>query len=253
MKKIITLLTDYGMEDYYEALVLGRIYQVVSDVQVITLHVKKYDIIAAGFSLAQYYKEYPEGTLHIVLVNDGHLDHQDMIVFKIGAFYLQTYNNGIVSYLNENPVHQWIVPSSGILFPSFKELDLVSKVVEAWEKGQIEKMFLPLEAYETSILLQPIPEKDRIVGHIVYIDSYGNCITNVHVDLFLKYSSFKQFDIVVGKHRITGLARDYSEVGSADLMALFGHHGYLEIANAKEKADTLLGLKIGSTIRIEFR
>ena len=253
MKKVITLLTDYDMVDYYEALVLGRIYQVISDVQVITLHVKKYDIAAAGFSLAQYYKEFPEGTLHIVLVNDSHPSHQDMVVFKIGTFYLLTFNNGIVSYLNEKPVHQWIVPPSRIFFPSFKELDLVSKVVDAWYEGQIEKMFLSFEAYETSILLQPIPAKDQIVGHVIYIDSYGNCITNIHVDLFLKYSSFKQFDIIVGKHRITELVRDYSEAGTADLVALFGHHGYLEIAIVKEKADTLLGLKVGSTIRIEFR
>ena len=95
---------------------------------------------------------------------------------------------------------------------------------------------------------------DHIRASIIYIDSYGNLITNVTRKLFDEVGKGFPFEILMrsSKHSINKLNRNYNEVGESDLLAIFGHSGYMEIALNRGSAAKLLGLKVNESIRIEF-
>ncbi|MCX7696228.1 MAG: SAM-dependent chlorinase/fluorinase [Bacteroidales bacterium] len=254
MRKFITLLTDYSVYDYYETILIGKLYSLCPDAVIVSQRVyKKHDIKTAGFFLAQYYKDFPENTLHISLVNDAHSEHQDMLLIQYSKCFVLTFNNGMISFLLDDPLKIWLIDQQNIVTPSFKEYDFISKVVQSWLRGNIDENFCEMTYnVERRLMVKPIIEKNSIVCHVIHTDSYGNCITNLHEDDFQKLAAGRRYKITIGKYVLDRIVWDYPEAGYSELVALFGKHGYLEIAIVIDNACQLLGLREGSTIRIEF-
>jgi S-adenosylmethionine hydrolase len=108
--------------------------------------------------------------------------------------------------------------------------------------------------YRQMLMHAPPIGSDHLRASIIYIDSYGNLITNVKRTLFDEVGKGLQVEIVLrnNKHSIKRIHTNYNEVGENDLVALFNSAGYLEIALNRGAANKLLGLKVNDSLRIEF-
>ena len=133
----------------------------------------------------------------------------------------------------------------GNSIPSFPGLSVFSKVAcEIIKKTPLKNIGEPVSDYSKQIPLRATIEDNSITGTVIYIDSYGDAITNISRELFERIGKGRAFEIYVqSKHyKITELNTYYSETTEGDLLALFNSVGLLEIAIRNGSAKELLNL-----------
>ena len=103
--------------------------------------------------------------------------------------------------------------------------------------------------------LNAVLQKDMIRGSVIYVDHYGNAITNINKNAFERIQKGRSFTILFGREdeMITELSKKYTDVSTAEKLALFGENNQLQIAINKGEASKLLGLRLHEIIRIEFK
>lgn len=255
----ITLISDYGHNNPYVAALKGSIFSVLPNVQIIDIShsINPHDVLQAAYILKNSTSNFPENTVHIISVDTSYAKHkQFLIVQHKNQFYIGA-DNGIFSLLfDEKPENIYSVNNDLIevddLFPD-KNLfvKLASKII----KGE------DLKSFTTQTIIKnikqniaPVVEENLIRGNIIFIDGYGNAITNISENLFeRKKVDKKRFAIFYRrKDKITYISKNYSDVKNGTELALFNESGLLEIAMNTGKAGQLLGLNVGGQIIIEF-
>ena len=103
-------------------------------------------------------------------------------------------------------------------------------------------------------ILFPVIENNIIRGVVTYIDNYGNAITNIKKETFIKTIRDKEFNILFGRENdgIINISNKYKDVDLAEKLAIFNSNNFLQISINQGKASSLLGLKYFDVIRIEF-
>jgi hypothetical protein len=102
------------------------------------------------------------------------------------------------------------------------------------------------------MLLKPVHDANVVKGHVMYIDSYENIITNITESFFREARKGRKFTIVFRSYEINKISRSYTDVAPGEILALFDSNGFLEIALNQGNAAGLLGLEVRNMIRIEF-
>lgn len=256
---IITLTTDLGLKDYYVASIKGQIYSQLSDVTIIDIshEIPDYEINVAAFCLKNCYKDFPEGTIHIIGVSPEADDGTKHILVKKDGYYFIGADNGIFALLfEEQPSEIFeldIIPPSGkATFPT-KEV-FVKAACHIGRGGTPELIGHRIDTVTEKTNFQPAIDEDVIRGIAVYIDSYGNITTNITRHLFGLIGKNRPFTIVFRRadYNINVLHDAYNAVPQGEKVALFGANNHLEIAINKGNANKLFGIKLRDTIRIEF-
>jgi S-adenosylmethionine hydrolase len=101
-------------------------------------------------------------------------------------------------------------------------------------------------------LFEPVVSGNVIRGQVTHIDAYENAITNISAKLFRKEQRQRHFEIYFSGYRIRKIDKSYNDVGLAELVAIFGTHGMLEIALNQGKAASLCGLERNTAVIITF-
>jgi len=103
--------------------------------------------------------------------------------------------------------------------------------------------------------LNAVITKDMIRGAVIYVDSYGNAITNISKEVFENAQKGRNISILFGREdeEITKISAKYKEVPLSEKLAIFGENRLLQIAINQGKANKLLGLKLHEIIRVEFK
>ncbi|MEG1498864.1 MAG: SAM-dependent chlorinase/fluorinase [Bacteroidales bacterium] len=273
--QIITLLSDWGEKDYYVSIVKGKIYEKIPEVTILDIchQVKKFDIIQAAFILKNTYSFFPQGTIHIVGVNDIASPKMPHIVVKANNHYFIGADNGIFSLLFENEDCQvWEIKvyqeSNVYTFPS---KDLFPKVAALLiQKEPMENIGYPSHLQKKITPTQPAftynkNEEGEIIGgsikgQVIYIDDYGNVLTNITESIFREYASrFGHFQIKTRPSAsgpdevIKIISKAYQDVREAELCALFLENHHLEISLNQGHAASLMGFEIGSPVTVLFK
>ena len=137
---------------------------------------------------------------------------------------------------------------------TFTTRDRFVKVAAMIAKGvPFSEIGGPYPKIRECLAFQPTMNNNSIHGIITFVDSYENAVTNITKELFEKVRNGRAFEIRIGKYTIDKVCRSYTEVPVAEKMALFGTHGYLEIAMNHGKAASLLGLSRDSSVDITFK
>ena len=137
---------------------------------------------------------------------------------------------------------------------TFTTRDRFVKVAAMIAKGvPFSEIGGPYPKIRECLAFQPTMNSNSIHGIITFVDSYENAVTNITKELFEKVRNGRAFEIRIGKYTIDKVCRSYTEVPVAEKMALFGTHGYLEIAMNHGKAASLLGLSRDSSVDITFK
>lgn len=271
---IITLTTDFGFKDPFVASVKARIYRELPDAVVVDIShgISPFDIAEAAFVVKNTYKDFPDGTIHIIGVDALLSPNKKPIAALIDEHYFIGTDNGILSLISAEIAPKELVeisipqvqnesvfPTRDIFVPVACHLARGGKLSVAGQKLKSIK--------EISALKPAVKDDKMIIGTVIYIDNYGNAITNISEKIFSKTAKKRNFRISYRNHEFTKILRNYNEVvnnfdneagfyGAG--MAIFGSSGFLEIAVYKSNpqtvgaASTLYGLKKGSEIRVEF-
>ncbi len=270
---IITLTTDMGLNDHYVASLKGTIYSAVSNATIVDIShaVKPFDISEAAFLVASCYKDFPEGTVHVIgldsepIVNFGGADGSFPSILQFDNQYFVSNDNGFFgSFLGENvPQAFWRIDdvlSDPRLFKFPTKNMLIPVGLKLMKGEKIEQFASPFSEYKNAFTPTAISESNLIKGHVIHIDHYGNAITNVHESLFERYGKDVPFILYFKKkdYFIDEISMAYNEVPQGEKVALFNENGHLEIAinrganGSTGGAEQLFGLSSGDMIRIEF-
>ncbi len=266
---IITITSDCGTEDHYPAAVKGKILSQLPDAVIVdvTYQIPPFNIGRAAYILRNVFPYYPENTIHIIGVNAiASMQCPHVVVHAHGQYFIGA-DNGIFSLLfDELPteVYEIDLHQDSDYF-TFPVRDLFSKVAcEIAKNTPLEQIGSKTHIANRIERLKPVHKLERdengipvaaeIRANIVYIDHYGNVITNLHQNLFEEYGrQFQSYSIKFrGKDQIAKLSRAYQDVSKGNPLAIFDSNGYLQLATNYGNFSKLEGMDTRDTVLIKF-
>lgn len=255
---IITLTTDLGYKDFYQAALKGAILTLQPHLNIIdiTHSISPFNIPQAAFVLKNAFPYFPKGTVHLIGINSVFDEQVKYLAIEYKEHFFIGSDNGVFSLIfNEEPTS--IVELNimqDLKFLHFPLTDIFAKAAAHLANGgKLLEIGIPVNEIEQRMNLQPVIETNVIKGSVIYIDSFQNVITNISKDLFSSIQQNRDFILYFRKNEsISQLSWHYNEVPEGEKLCLFGISNYLEIAINKGNASGLLGLHLGDIVRVEF-
>ena len=255
---VITLTTDLGNVDFYQAALKGSLISQYPEVRLVDIShdVPPFDIQNAAFLLRNAYPYFPEGTVHLIGIDSVFNDDARYLALRYqGHFFIGT-DNGIFSLMFDSDPEEIVELNlmQDLKYLHFPLTDIFSKAASHLARGgMLKDIGDPTNRIVERSLIQPVVEKDGLRGSVVYVDSFGNVISNISKELFNVEQKGRDFTVYFRRNEtINHLSWHYNEVPEGEKLCLFGISNYLEIAINKGDASKLLGLKAGDIIRVEF-
>lgn len=255
-EKIITLTTDFGYEDGYVGVVKGVILRICPEARTVDLshEIQPWNISAASWIVSNSYPYFPKGSVHVGVVDPGVGSKRRFLLIEAGGHFFIGPDNGIFSGIltlnNGGEVRAYELKESEYWLPdisnSFHARDVFAPVAAHFVAGvSIEK--LGTEISLDSLVHLPTREiktkEGRLEGSVVYVDRFGNLITNIKRDL-VKTASLCQ----VGKRSIGRIGQTYGSAEQGAPIAFVGSHGFLEIAVSQGRADEKLDAGVNTPV-----
>jgi len=273
---IITLTTDFGIKDHFVGVLKGSIYTELPDVNIVDIShgIAPFNIQECAYILQNSYHNFPKGTIHIVGVDSEATQENQHIAVLVDGHYFVSANTGVIglitSELRPEKVVQINIPDR--IQGSFPVMSVFVQVAcHIARGGTLEVVGKPFADLKLLREFSPRISEDgkKIIGSVIYIDNYGNVVTNIRKNLFEDQGKGKAFELQARNQKITQIHNSYSDIidfnlekskrkGDGDLLALFNSSGYIELAIYKSNlntvggAATLLGLEYRDTISIDF-
>jgi len=255
---IITLTTDVGDKDIYQAALKGSILRLLPTVNIvdITHNVAAFNVQQAAFILKNSFYYFPEDTVHLIGIDTVFNSDTKYLALKYKNHYFVGSDNGIFSLMfNSDPDE--IVEINIMQDLKFLHFPLADIFVKAAchlaGGGKLSEIGLPITDIERKMTLQPVVEKNLIKGAVIYIDAFQNVITNITKEFFNKVQQGRRFTLHFKRNEtINHLSWHYNEVPEGEKLCLFGISDHLEIAINKGNASGLLGLSLGDSVIIDF-
>ncbi len=255
---IITLTTDWHQGDYYTGAVKGKILSLCPHARIVDIahDIPAFNQQKAAFILRNTWSFFPKGTVHIVGLQ-AESEEEPLIIAHEGQYFIMA-DTGLAGLLfPDGPGEVYRIPA-GEKTTLFPVLDQFVPVACALVSGKKPKeLGQPTEEADAIHPMRAAIEEGIITGLVIYIDSYGNAITNITKETFDRVGGNRPFEIYPGTgsslYRITRLNQHYYETPPGDILALFNSLDLLEIAIYHGNAGELLGLDINSSIRVKFK
>ncbi len=253
---IITLTTDLGLKDYYVSAVKGAILSNFPSVSIVDVshQIPTYNIQDAAYILKNAYVNFPIGTIHIIGVKAEYTNVSPHVIVYANGHWFVGADNGIFSLLlDEAPEKVFEITNIETNLLSFPTRDVFAKIACCIAKGDAIENFAKIKnGLNERMPFRAASMEDMIRGSVVYIDSYGNVMTNINKILFNQIGKKRAFVIEFARYEINKLSNSYSDVPEGEALVLFNATDNLEISMNTGKADSLLGLKLNDSITIRF-
>jgi S-adenosylmethionine hydrolase len=261
---MITLLTDFGVTDYFVAAVKGVILSINPQAQIIdiTHEIPAQDIFSAAFTLGACYHNFPAGTIHVAVVDPGVGSKRRPLIIEAGGFHFVGPDNGIFSYVysRESEINVFHILSEEYFHrpvsPTFHGRDVFGPVAARLSLGdRPDALAERIDDYVKFVIPQPEVNKKTgpIEGSIIHIDRFGNCITNFTTDDLSSGQSMIMIRMQVKNHEIKRFGTHFEQAGGKDdLFAYPGSAGYWEIAVWCGSAAQVLGVRVGDKVVVDL-
>jgi hypothetical protein len=219
--------------------------------------IKPHNILQAAYILKNAAQYFPKGTIHIISIDTSFELHKQILIVQYNSHFYIGADNGIFSLLFDEQPQQVLQVKNELINVNDLSLDknlFVTLALKLTKNEDINNFTNPSEIKNIKQNISPVVEENLIRGSIVFIDGYGNAISNISKNLFdLKSTDKNHFNIFYRrKEKISYISKNYSDVKHGYELALFNEAGLLEISMNTGKAGQLLGLIEGSQIIIEF-
>jgi len=271
---IITLTTDFGLKDPYVGAVKGAIYSELPDVNIVDIshYVTPFHIAEAAYIIKNAYYTFPKGSIHIIGVDAEHTPENKHVAVYMDGHYFICADNGIMCLLtakfNADKIVQINIHDR--ITSNFTVMDaFVQTACHIARGGTLEVIGKALEKLKNISGMQPAVANNSINGQVIYIDNYGNAVTNITRELFKTVGKGRDFTLTTRSekhHRIynhySGFVDFSKEESKRDVdgkaIAIFNSADYIEIATYKSNpltigsASSLFGLKNSTPVHIKF-
>ncbi|MEO6446484.1 MAG: SAM-dependent chlorinase/fluorinase [Gemmatimonadaceae bacterium] len=244
MRPLITLLTDFGTADGYVAEVKGVLYSQAPDALVVDLShdIPAQDVEMARLTVARYWRRYPPGTVHVVLVDPGVGTARLCLAVSSEGQFLVGPDNGVLSpalLLPDARAVELVVPLGAAR--TFHGRDVFAPAAAALSMGVgIDALGSEMGGAKVRRTPEAVRREDgAVVGEVIAVDHFGNAITNV---------LGARSGVVAAGGRPIPIRATYADVAVGAPVALSGSTGLLEIAVREGNAAASLGLVRGSAV-----
>jgi S-adenosyl-L-methionine hydrolase (adenosine-forming) len=250
-RRIITLTSDFGLNDAYVAAMKAAILREHEHVRLIdvTHNVPRHDILCGSITLERAVDGFPEGTVHLAVVDPGVGTNRKLIVSEVNGQSIVCPDNGLITWSwrlhGGGNVHDitWRPKTSSW---TFHGRDLMAPIAARVARGDELSQFS--EPLDEPVLLDLSPsDPDEPRGRIIHIDSFGNATTNIRQE---HLPDARQLNVKVNRRTIGKLRRTYWDVAPGKPLALIGSSGLLEIAVRDGSASDDLNIRVGDSVML---
>jgi len=261
---IVTLTSDFGLQDHFVGTMKGVMIDINPDVKFVDIShaVQPFDVFDGALTIAQAYPYFPTGTVHLVIVDPGVGTTRRPIVVSSKKYLFVAPDNGVLSLVYDHEPElsvRAITADRYFLEPlshTFHGRDIFSPIAAHLSKG-VDPASLGEEVNDYVRFSAPKPElgaNRTLRGVVLKVDRFGNLITNITPEdapgLF--QAEALPFKLSVGKREITQIRAAYADGAPGEVFAILGSMGFLEIAANRAAASKLAEATRGSDVTIFF-
>lgn len=286
--RVITLLTDFGNQDAYIGIMKGVIAGINPFANIVDIchNIPPQDVFTGAYLLYTSYKYFPRKTIHVAVIDPGVGSRRDIVCVETEDYFFLAPDNGILSFVvqNEKPKRIVRVTNSKYFLPlpsnTFHGRDIFSPVAAHLSLGlKTQQLGVKINHLKQLYIPTPVLKKTGVIeGHIIYIDRFGNLITNITEEYiahfkrkmgirnqrpearFRKSETFKKtleentpaVKTTIGKKSIWGFCTTYADVKAGAPLVLPGSAGFLEVSINQGNAQKYFKVERGDKIRIEM-
>lgn len=273
---IITLTTDFGTKDHFVGAVKGSIYTELEEVRIVDIShdITPFSITETAYVLKNTYKNFPPGTIHIVGVDSEVSIENKPIAIEMEEQFFICCDNGILSMIT-NEINPDKIVEITIQEPDDVELPVLGMFIKVAchiaRGGTLDVIGKRITEIKNILEIQPQvnAEKNQIVGSIIYIDNFGNVISNISKNTFQNVGKGREFEIIARNYKFVKIHQKYNDIVDFTIpiskrqddgkkLALFNCSNYLEISIYRSNlktvggASNLLGLDYRDNITVRF-
>ena len=273
---IITLTSDYGNKDYSVSSLKAKLISNIDNIRIvdITHNISPFNLAEAGYVLEGAFSDFPKGTIHILSV-DSELtpENRHIAIMYEGSFFIGA-DNGVFSLIFRDKKPDQIVEINihSNYNNNISADELFVKVASHIKRsGPLNVVGTEIEKIKEITNLRPVINKEinQILGSVIYIDNYGNVVTNITEKLFKEISKTRPFIINARNVKFSKVYKNYSDAIDFSLekkdreedgkkIALFNNLGYLQLSIYRSNpqtvgsASTLFGLNYRDVVSVYF-
>lgn len=242
--KIITFLSDFNNKDWFVAAVKGEILKIINDVFIVDITHRSvpHDIRSAAFLLKSVYKNFPSGTIHLCVVDPGVGSERKPIIVESGGYYFVGPDNGLFSYIYDKKCNVYRIKVKETLSSTFHARDIFGPTAARLAKGlKPRQLGMRIKNFIKFGFPKIKKKNNSIVGEIIYIDQFGNLITNIPNTVRVEKFFLSRRTVVV--------KRFYGEGKPNEIIGVQGSSGFYEIARHRGSAREVLRAKVGMLVQ----
>lgn len=273
---IITLTTDYGNKDYFVSSLKAKLISDIDQINIVDIshNISPFNLTEAGYILEGAFNNFPIGTIHILSVDSELTPENKHIAIMYDGCYFIGADNGVFSLIFRDKKPDQIVEIN--LHSNYNHEisadDLFVKVAaHIHRSGPLNVVGTEIKSIKEITNLRPVvnTERNQIIGSVIYIDNYGNVITNITNKLFKEVSKTRAFTINARNIKFSKIHNSYSDAIDFNLdkkdreedgkkIALFNSLGYLQLSiyksnpNTVGSASSLFGLNYRDAVSVYF-
>ncbi|QHI35286.1 5'-fluoro-5'-deoxy-adenosine synthase [Kordia antarctica] len=273
---IITLTTDFGEKDHFVGAVKGAIYSELDDIRIVDIShsVDPFNITEAAYIIQNAFNSFPKGSIHLIGIDSELNPENKHIAVKLDGHFFVCANNGIMSLIASEILPEKIVEINihDRIETNFPVLDVFVKVAcHIARGGTLEVIGKTIQEIKYLTGIKPVINNDesQIIGNVIYIDNYGNVVTNITRKIVKDVGKGRDFEISARTYKFKTIHERYSDAINFTVerhkreedgkkLALFNSANFLELAIYKSNphtvgsASSLFGLRFRDTITINF-
>ncbi|MCK0124642.1 SAM-dependent chlorinase/fluorinase [Gelidibacter sp. F2691] len=273
---IITLTTDFGEKDHFVGAIKGSIYSELEDVKIVDIShaISPFNVLEAAYIIQNAYNSFPKGSIHLIGIDSELNPENKHIAVKLNDHYFICANNGIMSMICNEVTPEKIVEINihDKIETNFPVLDVFVRVAcHIARGGTLEVVGKIISEIKPIKNLNPFVNEDKtqIIGSVIYIDNYGNVVTNIRRKFFELTQKGRLFEVSARSYKFKEIHKKYSDIVNYDMpeedrqdegrgLVVFNSSDYLEIAIYKSdlatvgSASSLMGLEMRDTVTVNF-
>jgi S-adenosyl-L-methionine hydrolase (adenosine-forming) len=261
-RPIVTLTTDFGLNDHFVGTIKGVILDIVPDVEIVDIchSVQAFDVLDAALTIAQAYSYFPAGTVHLIVVDPGVGTARRPVIVTSERHHFVAPDNGVLSliYAREERLHvRHVTAEHYYLQPvsnTFHGRDIFAPVTAYLAKGVDPAKFgEEITDFVRFNAPKPKPVDGKTLrGVVLKVDRFGNLVTNFTPQEVpaLFQADPPPFKILIGQREITEIHTNYAQGAPGSVFGILGSMGYLEIVANRGSAAQIFGLGKGSEVSL---
>ncbi|CAM2008609.1 SAM hydrolase/SAM-dependent halogenase family protein [Acanthopleuribacter pedis] len=252
---LITLTTDFGDQDGFVGAMKGVILSINPEARIVDIShaVPRQDVRAGAMVLRGACPYFPEGTVHVAVIDPGVGSSRAAVVVETALAFYVLPDNGLITLIDQiTPVrHVYAIEQAGLCLPdvsrTFHGRDIFAPVAAHLSRGlPPNQVGPPMQSFAELDVPAAVVDDHRVEGHVLYVDVFGNCITNIGPEQV----NFGAFDWRwrSGDREVAGLKTSYAEATWGEALMIQSSNGCLELAVNGGNAAEMFGLKVGDLL-----